>query len=387
MTILPLLIVQEPRKADFKIIYFYITITYMVLYQEESKIFKNEEVLSPEYLPDILPHRENQIKQLADNLLPASKGRKPQNTFISGSPGIGKTASAKFVFREFENYSGIKTIYMNCWDYNTSNSVLTKIVSDFGMFVQRRGWAKDEIISRLIEALEKSKKSLLVCLDEVDQLVYKDQKVLYDLLRLNQYVKNQIGLIFISNNPHVFANLEARITSSLNLDEVEFKPYTLQEMKNILQERADYGLHSVEEGVVALASAHALNKNGDVRVGLECLLKAGRLAEEENSDKVKVVHVKKVLKTVDEVKPEILKERVTDVEKLILDIVDKKEQITFDGLYDEYIKSVGSPLTKRMFRDYINHLNSVDLIKISKKKSEKVTWKSLVGRSRIISKA
>jgi len=342
-------------------------------------IFKSEEVLSSEYLPDILPHRESQIKQLADNLLPASKGRNPQNTFIFGSPGIGKTAVSKYVFREFEDYSGIKTIYMNCWNYNTSLSILTKIVSDFGMFVQRRGWAKDEIISRLTEALEKSKKSLLICLDEVDQLIYKDQKVLYDLLRMNQYVKNPIGLIFISNNPHIFATLEPRIMSSLSLDEVEFRPYTLQEMKDILQERVDYGFHSVEEGVVALASVHAINKSCDVRVGLECLVKSGRLAEKEASDKVKVIHVKKVLKTVGEAKPEILKENITAVEKLIVDIVNnKKDNLTFDDLYAIYEKTVGEPLTKRMFREYINHLDSVNLIKIGKRK---------FGKSRFILKA
>lgn len=345
---------------------------------EQSRIFKNEEILSPEYLPDMLPYRENQIRQLADNLLPASKGRNPQNTFIFGSPGIGKTAVSKYVFREFEEYSGIKTIYMNCWDYNTSLSVLAKVVSSLGVFVQRRGWAKDEVVSRLTEALEKSKKSLLICLDEVDQLVYKDQKVLYDLLRLNQYVKNPVGLVFISNNPHVFANLETRIMSSLSLDEIEFRPYTLQEMKGILQERVDYGFHSVEEGVVALASAHALNKNGDVRVGLECLLKAGRLAEKEASNKVKVAHAKKVLKSVDEAKPEILKENITDVEKLILDIFDKRGKTTFDELYGEYSKVAQNPLTKRMFREYVNHLDSVNLLKIGKRK---------FGKSRFILKA
>ncbi len=350
----------------------------MVIYQEHSKIFKNEEVLSPEYLPELLPHRENQIKQLADNLLPASKGRKPQNTFIFGSSGIGKTATAKYVFREFEDFSGIKSMYINCWDYNTSSAVLTKIVSDFGMFVQRRGWAKDEIISRLVETLEKSKKALVVCLDEVDQLIYKDQKVLYDLLRLNQYVKNPIGIIFISNNPHVFVNLEPRIMSSLSLDEIEFKPYTLQEMKNILQERVDYGLNSVEEGVVALASAHAINKNGDVRVGLECLLKAGRLAEKESCDRVNVMHVKKVLRTVDEVKPEILKDNISDVEKLILDISDKRGKTTFNELYDEYSESIKEPLTKRMFRKYVKHLDSINLLKIGKRK---------LGKSRFILKA
>ncbi|MBI2547623.1 MAG: AAA family ATPase [Candidatus Aenigmarchaeota archaeon] len=337
----------------------------------KSRIFKNEEVLSPDYLPDILPHREQQIKQLADNLSPASKGRKPINTFVFGSPGIGKTATAKSVFREFEDYSGIKTIYMNCWDYNTPTAVLSKIVSEFGMFVQRRGWAKDEIISRLTEALDKSKKALIICLDEVDQLVRHGQKVLYDLLQMKQYVNNPIGLVFISNDPHVFSDLEPRIISRLGLDEIEFKSYNLGEMKDILKERVDYGLNSVEEGVVSLSSVHALNKGGDVRVGLECLLKAGRLAEQENSDRVKVEHVKRVMKTVDEVKPDIIKEKIDDLEKIILDMVNNKNKTTFDDLYKEYASSAQDPLTKRMFREYVNHLDDLNLIKIGKRKVDK----------------
>lgn len=347
-------------------------------FAEESRIFKNENILSSDYLPDILPHREEQVRFLANILQNAGDGRKPQNIFIFGPPGIGKTASARFVFREFENYSGIKTVYINCWEHNTSVAVLSKIVSDFGMFVQRRGWAKDEIVSRLIEALQKSKKALMICLDEIDQLIYKDQKVLYDILELNRHVKNPIGMIFISNNPHVFASLESRISSRLVLDEIEFKPYTLQELKNILEERARYSFRSLEEGVTALAAAHAFAKNGDVRVGLKCLFRAGRFAEQEKSDKVKVIHVKNALRDIKEMKPEILKENVSDVEKLILDIFNKGGKTTFDELYDEYSKVVEEPLTKRMFREYVNHLDSVTLLKIGKRK---------FGKSRFILKA
>ena len=61
------------------------------------QLLKNENVLLAEYLPKFLPHRENQIKQLADNLLPASKGRSPQNTFIYGPPGNGKTSIARAI--------------------------------------------------------------------------------------------------------------------------------------------------------------------------------------------------------------------------------------------------------------------------------------------------
>lgn len=346
---------------------------------EESKIFKNEEILSPDYLPDILPHRENQIKQLANNLLPASKGRRPQNSFLYGPPGIGKTHVAKYVFREFENYSGVKTVYLNCWDFNTSIGILSEIVIQLGYPIQRRGWAKDEILSRLIEVLSKTNKGLIVCLDEVDQLIFKEQEALYDLLRLNQYVKNPIGLVLISNNPHIFSNVEPRIQSSLAIEEIEFKPYSLQEMKDILKERIENAFYSVEEGVAILVANHAVQKGGDVRIGLQCLLKAGRIAEQENSEKLKVEHVKRVLHQVGKVKPEILKEKINEHERIILEILDETKRIESGELYRKYFEKCSNPISDRTFRKFINHLKELNLIKINKKKVER--------NIRIISKA
>jgi cell division control protein 6 len=345
-------------------------------FSEESKIFKNEDVLSFEYLPDILPCRETQIKQLADNLLPASKGRKPQNTFIYGAPGIGKTASIKFVFRQFEEYSGIKTIYLNCWDYNTSIAVLSEITIQLGMPVGRRGWGKDEIVSKLIEVLKKSKRGLIVCLDEIDQLVRKDQNVLYDLSRINQYVQNPVGVVFISNNSFVFSNLEPRIRSSLSLDEIEFKPYSLEEMKRILQERVNYAFYSVEDGVVVLSANHAINKGSDVRVGLECLLKAGRIAEQESATKVKVEHVKKILKEVVKVKPNINKNNISEIERNILNIVNENNDLSFGDLHNKYCE-INDSITEKPFLNYIKHLDELKMIYIKKRK---------VNGKRIISK-
>lgn len=184
-------------------------------------------------------------------------------------------------------------------------------------------------------------------------------------------------MIFISNNPHIFSEIEPRIKSSLSVEEIEFKPYTVAEMMDILKERAANGFRAVESGVVALASAHAINKGGDVRVGLECLMKAGRIAESESSDKVAVEHVRKVLKDVVKAKPEILKERVSDVERMVLDMLSKKSRATLDELYKEYSESVNEPLTRRMFMEYVNHLGGINLVKVGKRK---------LGKSRIISK-
>jgi cell division control protein 6 len=330
--------------------------------------------LSFEYLPKILPHREGQVKEIARNLIPASKGRKPQNMFIFGPPGIGKTACIKYVFREFEDWAGIKTIYINCWSFRTPSAILSKITIELGFPVPRRGWAKDEIFLRLIEVLKKLNKGIVVCLDEADQL---DKEVLYDLLRINQYVKVPFGLILISNSPYIFSNLDPRIRSSLDVEEIEFKPYSLNEMKDILRERAKEAFFSFDEAIILLAANHAIKKGGDVRVGLQALLKAGKYAEETNVNKVKVEHMRKILSKILKIKPKILEEKINETEKTILKIIGEK--IWKSGeLYSAYCKSVESPISKRNFRKWVNHLAQIGLIKIRKRKA---------GKSRLISKA
>jgi len=339
----------------------------------ESKIFKNENVLLPEYLPPILPHRENEIKQLAQNLLPASEKRKPQNTFIFGPPGTGKTACIKFVFREFEDYSGIKTVYINCWDFKTSCAVLSKIVLDLGFMIQRKGWAKDEILMRFIEIFKKLNKGLIICLDEADQL---EQEVLYDFLRIGQYVDLPLGLVLISNSPYIFQKYEPRIRSSLDFEEIEFRPYSLLEMKDILMERAKEAFFSFDNAIVLLAANHAVKKGGDVRVGLQALLKAGKEAEKENSEKVEVKHMKKVLSSILKVKPQILQERISETEKIILKILDEKV-LSIREIYEAYCKEVEKPINEKAFRNYLKHLSEIGLVKIRKRK---------VGRERLVSK-
>jgi cell division control protein 6 len=346
---------------------------------EGSRIFKNESVLSYEYLPEIFYHRDSQIKVISENLSFLMKGRKPNNIFIFGLPGVGKTATVKFVFREFENYSGIKTIYINCWEYNTSTAILSKITQELGYPVPRHGWSKDEIMEKLIEMLNKSYNSLVICLDEVDQLIYKDYSALYDLTRINQFSNKQPMLIFISNNKHIFAKVDPRIKSSLNLEEIEFKPYNLLEMKDIIKQRTDLAFFSVEQGVVLLVANTVLNFDGDVRVGLDCLLKAGRLAEEENADKLKVSHVKQSIVKLVKVKRELLKERVSENEKIILKILEDGKEYTSSELYLAYCKEAKNAVTERMFTNYINHLASLNLISVRRKEN-------VHGFTRVISK-
>jgi Cdc6-like AAA superfamily ATPase len=242
---------------------------------------------------------------------------------------------------------------------------------DLGIFVQRRGLSKDEIMERLIEALKKSNKGLIICLDEVDQLVKRDESALYDLLRLNQYVYNPIGLVMISNYPDIFVNVEPRIKSSLNIEELEFKPYTIQEMKDILMERCKYALRpgSLEEGVILLCANHAINKGGDVRIGLECLRKAARICEEENSDRIKTDYVKTILKETGPVKLKIMQEQLQGVEKNIVELLSKEEKITSTDLHNKYVKIFGG-ISQFGLTKHIKHLEDIGMVRVEESRKE-----------------
>ena len=180
---------------------------------------------------------------------------------------------------------------------------------------------------------------------------------------LNDYKENRIS----------WCQYEERYREEmLNSDEA------IEEMKQILQERAAHAFFSIESGVIALAANHAVNKGSDVRVGLECLLKAGRVAEQENSGKVKVEHVKKVMMDVVKVKPKILKENLNDIEKVILMVLDENKELSFGELYKKYCESVGEAVTEKPFLNYVRHLDELKLLEWKKRK---VNGKRIIGKA------
>ncbi len=181
----------------------------------------------------------------------------------------------------------------------------------------------------------------------------------------------------ISNNPNVFAKLEPRISSSLDVDEIQFKPYTIAEMKDILAKRIDSAFSSVENGAAILAANHAVKNGGDVRTGLKVLQKAGRLAEKEGDSKLKVSHLKKVIPEVGQAKPEILKRNISEGETEVLSAVEKIGEGSFGEVYEKYAKRSKDPVSERMFQEYVKHLGQLGLIKIS---DEKIDHKRIISK-------
>mgnify|MGYP000501255370 CR=1 FL=1 len=99
-------------------------------------IFENKEVLRPSYTPHELPHRTDQINQMATILVSALRGETPSNILIYGKTGTGKTASAKFVSQELESTSQKYDVpceveYINCEVTDTQYRVLAQLANKF----------------------------------------------------------------------------------------------------------------------------------------------------------------------------------------------------------------------------------------------------------------
>ena len=99
-------------------------------------IFENKEVLRPSYTPRELPHRNDQINQMATILVSALRGDTPSNILIYGKTGTGKTASAKYVSQELESTSEKYDVpceveYINCEVTDTQYRVLAQLANKF----------------------------------------------------------------------------------------------------------------------------------------------------------------------------------------------------------------------------------------------------------------
>ena len=99
-------------------------------------IFKNREYLRPTYTPEELPHREEQIHQLARILAAPLRGETPSNVFIYGKTGTGKTATVKYVVKELGRVSDraprkVEVVYLNCEVVNTQYRILATLANVF----------------------------------------------------------------------------------------------------------------------------------------------------------------------------------------------------------------------------------------------------------------
>ena len=89
------------------------------------------------FLPDKLPHREEQIRSVAKYWIEALNSVTPPDITIYGKTGTGKTAVAKFTKKQLlqmakDKNLNVRVEYVRCTDYTTEYQVISSSMSANG---------------------------------------------------------------------------------------------------------------------------------------------------------------------------------------------------------------------------------------------------------------
>jgi cell division control protein 6 len=344
-----------------------------------NKIFKNRSVLVSDFIPLSLPHRESEITRLAQILGSALSGTRPNNAFMYGLTGTGKTAVVRYVSNmlseEAKNRgSPVGLAYVNARKDDTSYRVLTQIGKQLNLQLPFTGLSVAEVYFRIVEHIEKFRGIIIISIDEIDNLV-KDASgnLLYKLTRINSDLRNsQVSLIGITNDSRVLESLDPRVKSSLGEEELVFGPYDSDQLKDILYARCTDAFFEgiLEDDVIPYVAALAAKDHGDARKAVDLLRKAGEVAERTSANKVSTEHVRKALT---EIEVDTALEIVTKLplhSKLILgsitDLYQKKQTVVTGDVVAQYAllcKRIGlEVLTSRRVSEIINELDMVGVI-------------------------
>jgi cell division control protein 6 len=337
----------------------------------KDPIFKCKEVLSPDYLPECMPNRMEEIKEISRIIYESLKG-KVTPVLISGRPGTGKTAAIKLIFKNLKEDTNALVCYVNCFNKCTKMGALYSMVLDFfkekrpmRKMPSRRGIAYDELFDSFHQELEKTQAKVVVCLDEVDQL--EETELIYDLTRA-RWDSGRIQVIGISNNLCIFKDLDPRTKSRFYpLREIFFHRYTKEEMKKIIEARVEAAFQKgvVTNEAIDFLAEYTAKRKGDVRVARETLLRAGELARNSGDKKVVVKHLKEKLNRTRHARAMDVINSLSKRERFILRLIPKKGTyyLRFYRLY----KSTDGQLGDRMLRNYMGKFHKLKLINMERK--------------------
>ncbi|WP_121820749.1 AAA family ATPase [Halostella salina] len=356
-----------------------------------QNIFTDRDVFDIEgFQPTELIERDDQINEYAAALEPVLNGWKPNNIFIYGKTGTGKTATTQYmldwlqkdVTEHNENHEqriDLSVVYLNCEALTSSYQIAVELLNelrDENRQVSTRGHAPNDIYNWLFEELDSRGGVVLIVLDEVDN-VGEDDTVLYKLAR-PEIENANLGLIGISNDFSFRDDLSAKVKDSLCEKEILFPAYESAELREILSQRAEKGLHETAytNGPIALSAAYAAQDKGSARQAIDILREAGDIARREDADELTEDHVEAAKGIVERGRVSEMIGSLSPHGTYALHALAIAEQhdetpIRTRGLYEIYSvvcsQHAADPLSDRALRDHLSEIDLIGLAAVNKK--------------------
>ena len=279
----------------------------------ESAIFRDKSKLSPRYVPEELPHRQAHMQQIVHAFSDAPKDpdKFPLTVLqVIGAAGVGKTStvirSSKILEELFAKSRLIlKTAYVNLKLQGGNKFAIYRfLIERIAPELPAQGLSAEEMLRYLLQYLRQNNQYAFIIMDEIDYLIKtsKDTGIIYDLTRLNEYEPdkpcNIKAAIFIARSMDFYSKLDPAELSTLGRVPMEFHPYTIQQVSDILEARASQAFSAKAIGSDVIDKVASITTsaqvNGDVRYALDLLLYAGNLAESQGTGRITLDHIRKV---------------------------------------------------------------------------------------------
>jgi Cdc6-like AAA superfamily ATPase len=303
-----------------------------------------EDVLSQLCFPEKIVCREGEIKEIERHLYSSRQGKSIHNVLIFGPAGSGKTTIAKWLMRKFFAHN---SAYVNCWEQRSKHKIFQEILQQVGSIVHGR-----ESTSDLAKKLEKLKRKPVIFLDESDQM---ETDALYSIGR------NSSGVVMISDRPFSEFKVDDRIRSSLFIKEIALKPYSSQDLIEILKYRLreEYEEEMDEDSLFLIASI----SSGDARIAIQTLKFAMHEARSENRVQLTSEDIIRAVRSSASYKSSCLLSSLNEHQKKIYEILKRSRMMDSGKLFDEYCRTVKDHVVDRAYRNYIGKMEQLGLVR------------------------
>ncbi|KAK5654773.1 hypothetical protein OQA88_6809 [Cercophora sp. LCS_1] len=237
-------------------------------------------------VPTSLPCRESEFSLVYSHLEAAITDGTGTCIYISGTPGTGKTATVREVVShldaavradELDDFIFVEINGMKITDPHQSYSLLWEALKG-----QRVSPAQAlDLLEREFSHPSPRRVPCVVLMDELDQLVTKNQGVMYNFFNWPGLRHSRLIVLAVANTMDLpERTLSNKISSRLGLTRITFPGYNHEQLMRIVQSRLE-GVpgNIVDADAIQFAARKVAAVSGDARRALDICRRAVELAE------------------------------------------------------------------------------------------------------------
>ncbi|MCJ1395184.1 Origin recognition complex, subunit 1 [Xylographa bjoerkii] len=240
-------------------------------------------------VPTALPCREEAFETVYSHLEAAISDGSGCCIYISGTPGTGKTATvrevvaqldAAVVAEELNDFIFVEINGMKVTDPHQSYTLLWEALHGDRVSPSHAL----ELLERDFSNPNPRRVPCVVLMDELDQLVTKNQSVMYNFFNWPSLRHSRLIILAVANTMDLpERTLSNKISSRLGLTRITFTGYNHEQLMKIIQSRLEgFTGNIVDPDAVQFASRKVAAVSGDARRALDICRRAVEIAETES---------------------------------------------------------------------------------------------------------